>query len=416
MATIKPFKGIRPPQDLVEQVASRPYDVLNSAEAREEAAGNEKSLYHIIKPEIDFPVGTDEHDERVYRKAAENFRMFQDKGWLVQDDKENYYIYAQTMNGKTQYGLVVGAYVPDYMNGVIKKHELTRRDKEEDRMKHVRVNNANIEPVFFAYPDNAVLDAVIARYTAQKPVYDFVAPDDGFGHTFWIIDRQEDIEVITKEFAKMPALYIADGHHRSAAAALVGAEKAGQNPNHRGDEEYNYFMAVCFPANQLTIIDYNRVVKDLNGLTSAQLLEKLAENFTVEDKGAEEYRPSGLHNFSMYLDGRWYSLTAKPGTYDDNDPIGVLDVTVLSNLVLDRILDIKDLRTSKRIDFVGGIRGLGELKRRVDSGEMKAAFALYPVSMQQLINIADTGNIMPPKTTWFEPKLRSGVVIHSFEE
>ena len=416
MATIKPFKGIRPPQDLVEQVASRPYDVLNSAEAREEAAGNEKSLYHIIKPEIDFPVGTDEHDERVYRKAAENFQMFQDKGWLVQDDKENYYIYAQTMNGKTQYGLVVGAYVPDYMNGVIKKHELTRRDKEEDRMKHVRVNNANIEPVFFAYPDNAVLDAVIARYTAQKPVYDFVAPDDGFGHTFWIIDRQEDIEVITKEFAKMPALYIADGHHRSAAAALVGAEKAGQNPNHRGDEEYNYFMAVCFPANQLTIIDYNRVVKDLNGLTSAQLLEKLAENFTVEDKGAEEYRPSGLHNFSMYLDGRWYSLTAKPGTYDDNDPIGVLDVTVLSNLVLDRILDIKDLRTSKRIDFVGGIRGLGELKRRVDSGEMKAAFALYPVSMQQLINIADTGNIMPPKTTWFEPKLRSGVVIHSFEE
>ena len=416
MATIKPFKGIRPPQDLVEQVASRPYDVLNSAEAREEAAGNEKSLYHIIKPEIDFPVGTDEHDERVYRKAAENFRMFQDKGWLVQDDKENYYIYAQTMNGKTQYGLVVGAYVPDYMNGVIKKHELTRRDKEEDRMKHVRVNNANIEPVFFAYPDNAVLDAVIARYTAQKPVYDFVAPDDGFGHTFWIIDRQEDIEVITEEFAKMPALYIADGHHRSAAAALVGAEKAGQNPNHRGDEEYNYFMAVCFPANQLTIIDYNRVVKDLNGLTSAQLLEKLAENFTVEDKGAEEYRPSGLHNFSMYLDGRWYSLTAKPGTYDDNDPIGVLDVTVLSNLVLDRILDIKDLRTSKRIDFVGGIRGLGELKRRVDSGEMKAAFALYPVSMQQLINIADTGNIMPPKTTWFEPKLRSGVVIHSFEE
>lgn len=416
MATIKPFKGIRPPQDLVEQVASRPYDVLNSAEAREEAAGNEKSLYHIIKPEIDFPVGTDEHDERVYRKAAENFQMFQDKGWLVQDDKENYYIYAQTMNGKTQYGLVVGAYVPDYMNGVIKKHELTRRDKEEDRMKHVRVNNANIEPVFFAYPDNAVLDAVIARYTAQKPVYDFVAPDDGFGHTFWIIDRQEDIEVITEEFAKMPALYIADGHHRSAAAALVGAEKAGQNPNHRGDEEYNYFMAVCFPANQLTIIDYNRVVKDLNGLTSAQLLEKLAENFTVEDKGAEEYRPSGLHNFSMYLDGRWYSLTAKPGTYDDNDPIGVLDVTVLSNLVLDRILDIKDLRTSKRIDFVGGIRGLGELKRRVDSGEMKAAFALYPVSMQQLINIADTGNIMPPKTTWFEPKLRSGVVIHSFEE
>ena len=350
MATIKPFKGIRPPQDLVEQVASRPYDVLNSAEAREEAAGNEKSLYHIIKPEIDFPVGTDEHDERVYRKAAENFRMFQDKGWLVQDDKENYYIYAQTMNGKTQYGLVVGAYVPDYMNGVIKKHELTRRDKEEDRMKHVRVNNANIEPVFFAYPDNAVLDAVIARYTAQKPVYDFVAP--------------EDIEVITKEFAKMPALYIADGHHRSAAAALVGAEKAGQNPNHRGDEEYNYFMAVCFPANQLTIIDYNRVVKDLNGLTPGEFLAAVGKNFTVEEKGTEIYKPAGLHNFSLYLDGKWYSLTAKPGTYNDNDPIGVLDVTISSNLILDEILGIKDLRSDKRIDFVGGIRGLGELKKR----------------------------------------------------
>ena len=378
MARIKPFKGIGTPKDLIEQVVSRPYDVLNSEEAREEAKGNEKSLYHIIKPEIDFPVGTDEHDPAVYLKAAANFRMFQEKGWLVQDNEECYYVYAQTMNGKTQYGLVVGAYVPDYMNGVIKKHELTRRDKEEDRMKHVRVNNANIEPVFFAYPDNAVLDAVIARYTAQKPVYDFVAPDDGFGHTFWIIDKQEDIDVITKEFAKMPALYIADGHHRSAAAALVGAEKAKQNPNHRGDEEYNYFMAVCFPANQLTIIDYNRVVKDLNGLTPAELLEKLNESFVVEDKGTEEYRPAALHNFSMYLDGRWYSLTARPGTYDDNDPIGVLDVTVLSNLVLDRILDIKDLRTSKRIDFVGGIRGLGELKRRVDSGEMKAAFALYP--------------------------------------
>ena len=390
MATIKPFKGIRPPQDLVEQVASRPYDVLNSAEAREEAAGNEKSLYHIIKPEIDFPVGTDEHDERVYRKAAENFQMFQDKGWLVQD-------------------------VPDYMNGVIKKHELTRRDKEEDRMKHVRVNNANIEPVFFAYPDNAVLDAVIARYTAQKPVYDFVAPDDGFGHTFWIIDRQEDIEVITEEFAKMPALYIADGHHRSAAAALVGAEKAGQNPNHRGDEEYNYFMAVCFPANQLTIIDYNRVVKDLNGLTPGEFLAAVGKNFTVEEKGTEIYKPAGLHNFSLYLDGKWYSLTAKPGTYNDNDPIGVLDVTISSNLILDEILGIKDLRSDKRIDFVGGIRGLGELKKRVDSGEMKVALALYPVSMKQLMDIADTGNIMPPKTTWFEPKLRSGLVIHKLD-
>ena len=415
MAIIKPFKGIRPPQNLLEQVASRPYDVLNSEEARAEAEGNEKSLYHIIKPEIDFPVGTDEHDECVYSKAAENFQLFQDKGWLVQDSKENYYIYAQTMNGKTQYGLVVGAYVPDYMNGVIKKHELTRRDKEEDRMKHVRVNNANIEPVFFAYPDNDKLDVIIKKYTLEKPVYDFIAPGDGFGHTFWIIDQSEDIAAITAEFAKMPDLYIADGHHRSAAAALVGAEKAKQNPNHKGDEEYNYFMAVCFPANQLTIIDYNRVVKDLNGLTPEQFLGALNKNFIVEEKGADIYKPSGLHNFSLYLGGKWYSLTAKAGTYNDNDPIGVLDVTISSNLILDEILGIKDLRSDKRIDFVGGIRGLGELKKRVDSGEMKVALALYPVSMKQLMDIADTGNIMPPKTTWFEPKLRSGLVIHKLE-
>ena len=412
MAIIKPFKGVRPPQDLVEQVASRPYDVLNSEEARIEAEGNEKSLYHIIKPEIDFPVGTDEHDERVYQKAAENFRMFQEKGWLVQDDKENYYVYAQTMNGKTQYGLVVGAYVPDYMNGVIKKHELTRRDKEEDRMKHVRVNNANIEPVFFAYPDNAALDAVISRYTAGKPVYDFIAPGDGFGHTFWIIDQSEDIAAITTEFAKMPALYIADGHHRTAAAALVGHEKAKANPNHTGDEEYNFFLAVAFPASQLKIIDYNRVVRDLNGLTPEQFLARLAENFDVKDMGTEEYRPNALHNFSLYLSGHWYSLTARPGTYKPDDPIGVLDVTVSSDLILRDILGITDLRSDKRIDFVGGIRGLSELKRRVDSGEMAMALALYPVSMTQLMTIADTGNIMPPKTTWFEPKLRSGLVIH----
>ena len=415
MAIIKPFKGIRPPQELVEQVASRPYDVLNSDEARTEAEGNEKSLYHIIKPEIDFPVGTDEHDERVYAKAAENFQLFQDKGWLVQDSKENYYIYAQTMNGKTQYGLVVGAYVPDYMNGVIKKHELTRRDKEEDCMKHVRVNNANIEPVFFAYPDNEQLDAIIRKYTAEKPVYDFVAPDDGFGHTFWVIDQEEDIAAVTAAFAQMPALYIADGHHRSAAAALVGAEKAKQNPQHRGDEEYNYFMAVCFPAGQLTIIDYNRVVKDLNGLTPVEFLAALEKNFVVEEKGADIYKPAGLHNFALYLDNKWYSLTAKEGTYNDNDPIGVLDVTISSNLILDEILGIKDLRSDKRIDFVGGIRGLGELKKRVDSGEMKVALALYPVSMKQLMDIADTGNIMPPKTTWFEPKLRSGLIIHKLD-
>lgn len=415
MAVIKPFKGVRPPKSMVEEVASRPYDVLNSEEAREEAKGNEKSLYHIIKPEIDFPVGTDEHDSAVYDKAVENFKMFQEKGWLVQDDKENYYVYAQTMNGKTQYGLVVGAYVPDYMNGVIKKHELTRRDKEEDRMKHVRVNNANIEPVFFAYPDNAELDSIVAKYTAREPEYDFIAPGDGFGHTLWVIDEKDDIDRITALFADMPALYIADGHHRSAAAALVGAEKAAQNPNHKGDEEYNYFMAVCFPASQLTIIDYNRVVKDLNGLTAEQFLKALEKDFIVEEKCESIYKPSSLHNFSLYLAGKWYSLTAKPGTYDDNDPIGVLDVTISSNLILDEILGIKDLRSDKRIDFVGGIRGLGELKKRVDSGEMAMALALYPVSMKQLMDIADTGNIMPPKTTWFEPKLRSGLVIHKLE-
>ncbi len=412
MAVVKPFKGIRPPQDLVEQVASLPYDVLSSDEARKKACGNEKSLYHIIKPEIDFPEGTDDHDPRVYQKAAENFQKFQDKGWLVQDEKERYYIYAQTMKGKTQYGLVVGAYVPDYLNGVIKKHELTRRDKEEDRMKHVRASDANIGPVFLAYPDNAVLDAVVAKYVAEPPVYDFVAPEDGFGHTFWIIDKDEDIETVTKAFAAIPALYIADGHHRSAAAALVGAEKAKQNPNHRGDEEYNYFMAVCFPANQLTVIDYNRVVRDLNGLTPQQFLDKLTPNFVVEEKGTEIYKPDVIHNFGLYMDGKWYSLTAKEGTYDDKDPIGVLDVTISSNLILDKILGIKDLRSDKRIDFVGGIRGLGELKKRVDSGEMKMALALYPVSMKQIMDIADTGNIMPPKTTWFEPKLRSGIIIH----
>lgn len=415
MARIKPFKGLRPPKCWVEQVASRPYDVLNSEEARAEAAGNEKSLYHIIKPEIDFPVGTDEHDPAVYLKAAANFRMFQEKGWLVQDEKECYYVYAQTMNGKTQYGLVVGAYVPDYMNGVIKKHELTRRDKEEDRMKHVRATNANIEPVFFAYPDHAEVDRIVAKYTARKPEYDFIAPGDGFGHTFWVIDEEADIARITKIFAAVPALYIADGHHRSAAAALVGAEKAQQNPAHTGTEEYNYFMAVCFPANQLTIIDYNRVVKDLNGLSDEAFLQKLAEHFYVEEKGTEEYKPNALHNFSLYLSGKWYSLTARPGTYDDNDPIGVLDVTISSRLILDEILGIKDLRSDKRIDFVGGIRGLGELKRRVDSGEMRMALALYPVTMKQLMDIADTGNIMPPKTTWFEPKLRSGLVIHKLE-
>jgi len=412
MATIKPFKGIRPPKNLVEKVASRPYDVLNSDEARSEAQGNPYSLYHIIKPEIDFPQGTDEHDEIVYLKAAENFAKFRKQGWLVQDEDEKFYVYAQTMNGKTQYGLVVCASVEDYMNGNIKKHELTRKDKEEDRMKHVRVNNANIEPVFFAYPNNEELDAIVAKITSQTPEYDFVAEFDGFGHTFWIIDDKKIIEQIVKIFAKIPYLYIADGHHRSAAAALVGDEKRRNNPEHCGDEEYNYFMAVCFPDNQLTIIDYNRLVKDLNGLSDNEFLEKLSTNFDVELKGKEIYKPEKLHDFAMYLSGNWYRLTAKPFTYNDNDPIGVLDVTISSNLILDEILGIKDLRTDKRIDFVGGIRGLGELKKRVDSGEMRLALALFPVSMKQLIDIADTGNIMPPKTTWFEPKLRSGLVIH----
>ena len=396
-------------------MASRPYDVLSSEEARKEAGDNEMSLYHIIKPEINFEPGTSEYDPRVYTSAAEHFKEFQDKHWLVQDQDEHYYIYAQTMNGKTQYGLVVAACVNDYLTGVIKKHELTRRDKEEDRMKHVRVCNANMEPVFFAYPDDDVLTALLQRYAATKPVYDFVAPDDGFRHQFWIINDQNDIATITAEFAKMPHLYIADGHHRSAAAALVGAEKAKQNPNHTGNEEYNYFMAVCFPASQLTILDYNRVVKDLNGLTPEEFLKKLSEDFEVEDKGEAIYKPQHIHEFSLYLDKHWYSLVAKPQAYDDNDPIKSLDVDISSRLILDKLMGIKDLRSDKRIDFVGGLRGLEELKRRVDSGEMRWALALYPVSMKQIMNIADTGNIMPPKATWFEPKLRSGLVIHRLD-
>ena len=412
MARIKPFKGVRPPQQYVEKVESRPYDVLDSEEARAEAGNNEMSLYHIIKPEIDFESGTSEYDPKVYEQAAANFKKFQDKGWLVQDADDHYYIYAQTMNGRTQYGLVVGAWVDDYMNGVIKKHELTRRDKEEDRMKHVRVNDANIEPVFFAYPDNDVLNAIIMAYAATKPEYDFIAPIDGFRHQFWVISNPQHITTITQEFEKMPNLYIADGHHRSAAAALVGAEKARLNPNHRGDEEYNYFMAVCFQASQLTILDYNRVVKDLNSLTSEQFLQRLAESFDVTCMGSDIYKPQQLHEFSLYLDGQWYKLNAKDGTYDNTDPIGVLDVDISSRLILDNILGIRDLRSDKRIDFVGGLRGLEELKRRVDSGEMRMALALYPVTMQQIMDIADSGKIMPPKATWFEPKLRSGLVIH----
>ena len=412
MARVKPFKGLRPPRELVEQVESRPYDVLDSDEARAEAGNNEKSLYHIIKPEIDFPVGTSEYDARVYERAAENFAKFQREGWLVQDADDHYYVYAQTMNGHTQYGIVVGAAVDDYMNGVILKHELTRRDKEEDRMKHVRVCDANIEPVFLAYPDDDVLDAVVARYTLQEPEYDFIAPVDGFRHQFWIIDKEEDITAVTERFALMPHLYIADGHHRTAAAALVGAEKAKANPTHTGTEEYNYLMAVCFPASQLTILDYNRVVKDLNGHSPAEFLTLLEKDFVVSPQGTEPYRPARLHEFSLYLKGEWYSLMLKPGLVDETDPIESLDVSISSKRILDEILGIKDLRSDKRIDFVGGLRGLSELKRRVDSGEMQMALALYPVSMQQIIRIADSGNIMPPKATWFEPKLRSGLVVH----
>ena len=410
---IKPFRGIRPPKELVEQVSSRPYDVLNSDEARQEAAGNEMSLYHIIKPEINFAPGTDEHDPRVYPEAKQQYQRFKLKGWLVQDPGERYYVYAQTMNGRTQYGLVVGAWVDDYLEGRIKKHELTRRDKEEDRMKHVRVLNANMEPVFFAYPHRDDLDAIVANVCQGKPEYDFVAAPEGFRHTFWVIDDKETIEQITSIFAEIPAMYIADGHHRSAAAAGVGAELKAKGLKANG--EWEYFLAVCFPDNQLNIIDYNRVVRDLNGLSEAQFLDALKADFEVEDKGTEIYKPNQLHNFSLYIGGHWYSLTAKTGRYDDADPIGVLDVTISSNLILDKILGIKDLRSDKRIDFVGGIRGLGELKRRVDSGEMKMALALYPVTMKQIIDIADSGNIMPPKTTWFEPKLRSGLVIHELE-
>ena len=415
MPRVKPFRGVRPPQALVEEVESRPYDVLDSDEARVEAGNNEKSLYHIIKPEINFPEGTSEYDPRVYESGADQFKKFQQEGWLVQDNEENYYLYAQTMNGKTQYGIVLCCHVDDYMNNVIKKHELTRRDKEEDRMKHVRNTNANIEPVFLAYKSSQPLIELINRIAKETPVYDFVAPIDHFRHQFWVIADPKDKEVITTEFDKMDALYIADGHHRSAAAALVGAERAKQNPNNTGNEEYNFYMAVCFPAEQLTILDYNRVVKDLNGLTKDEFLKALGKNFIVEDMGTENYRPKKLHEFSAYLEGHWYRLEAKEGTFNPNDPIGVLDVDISSRLILDEILGITDLRGDKRIDFVGGLRGLEELKRRVDNGEMKFALALYPVTMEQIMNIADSGKIMPPKATWFEPKLRSGLVIHKLD-
>lgn len=415
MAIIKAFKGLRPPKELAAQVASRPYDVLNSEEARIEAQGNPMSLLRIIKPEIEFEPGFDEHAPEVYAKASEMFQLFQTNEWLKPDEKENLYVYAQTMNGRTQYGLVACAAVDDYLNNVIKKHELTRKDKEEDRMKHVRVTNANMEPVFFTYPAVNEIDCIVSELVNSKNAdYDFVA-NDGFGHHFWVIDNEQTIKRLIELFEKVPSTYVADGHHRTAAAALVGAEKRSQNPNYTGEEEFNYFLAVHFPDNQLQIIDYNRVVKDLNGLSESELLEKIKIDFDLQHIGTEIYKPDQLHTFSMYLAGQWYKLVAKEGRYNDNDPIGVLDVTILSDLVLNKILGIEDLRTDKRIDFVGGIRGLGELKRRVDSGEMKVAFALYPVSMKQLIDIADSGNIMPPKTTWFEPKLRSGLVVHTLD-
>ena len=414
MAKVKPFRGVRPPKEYVEKVASKPYDVLSSEEARAEAGDNEMCLYHIIKPEIDFEPGTGEHEPKVYDKAVENFKKFQEKGWLVQDPQDCYYIYAQTMDGRTQYGFVVGASVEDYLTGRIKKHELTRREKEADRMHHIEINNANIEPVFLAFPDNNILEDIIDRTAQTAPEYDFVS-EDGIGHTLWVIKDKETIDTITKEFGEIPYLYIADGHHRTAAAAHVGEEKAKADPNHNGTEEYNYLLAVCFPQSHLKVMDYNRVVVDLNGNTEEQFLEKLNDKFIVEEKGTEIYAPAKLHNFSLYLGGKWYSLTAKEGTYDDNDPIGVLDVTISSDYILRDILGITDLRTDKRIDFVGGIRGLGELKRRVDSGEMKMALALYPVTMKQIIDIADSGKIMPPKATWFEPKLRSGLIIHKLD-
>ena len=414
MAKVKPFRGVRPPKEYVEKVASKPYDVLSSEEARAEAGDNEMSLYHIIKPEIDFEPGTGEHEPKVYDKAVENFKKFQDKGWLVQDPEDYYYIYAQTMDGRTQYGFVVGASVEDYLTGRIKKHELTRREKEADRMHHIEINNANIEPVFLAFPDNSTLEDIIDRTAQTTPEYDFVS-EDGIGHTLWVIKDKETIDTITREFGEIPYLYIADGHHRTAAAAHVGEEKAKADPNHNGTEEYNYLLAVCFPQSHLKVMDYNRVVVDLNGNTEEQFLEKLADKFIVEEKGTEIYKPAKLHNFSLYLGGKWYSLTAKEGTYDDNDPIGVLDVTISSDYILRDILGITDLRSDKRIDFVGGIRGLGELKQRVDSGEMKMALALYPVTMKQIIDIADSGKIMPPKATWFEPKLRSGLIIHKLD-
>ncbi len=410
MVRVKPFAAVRPPKDVVTEVSCPPYDVLSSEEAKKMAG--EKSLLHITKPEIDFSPILDEKDPKVYEEAVKNFKDWQSRGWLRQDGKECYYVYAQTMEGRTQYGLVLCAHTDDYVNGTIKRHELTRKEKEDDRMVHIRIQNANIEPVFFAYKDNAELDKIVSAKVKEEPEYKFT-DENGFGHCFWVIDDDVTIRRITELFtSKVEAFYVADGHHRTAAAARVGAEKKAQNPDHKGTEEYNYFMAVCFPESQLKILDYNRVVKDLNGLSPEQFIQALRKDFDVKEEGTAEFRPRHLHEFSMYLGGKWYSLEAKPGRFDDKDPIGVLDVTVLSNLVLDKILGIKDLRTDKRIDFVGGIRGLGELSRRVDSGEMKVAFALYPVSMEQLIAIADSGKIMPPKTTWFEPKLRSGLAIH----
>lgn len=412
---LKSFRGYRPKKEFAHLIASRPYDVLSSEEARVEARGNPYSFLHVVKPEIDLPPAVDQYSKEVYLKGKENLYSLINDGILVQDEEPFLYIYAQTYLGKTQYGIVGCASVLDYMNNVIRKHELTRPDKEEDRKNHIRVTNFNAEPVFFAHPPHEEIEKIVSQITQSEPEYDFIAADS-IGHKFWVVKQRDVINRLEEIFAtEIPFTYVADGHHRTAAAALVGNERRHLDPKHTGQEEYNYFLAVLFPSDQLTILDYNRVVRDLNSLTPGQLLEKISKSFIVADKGEEIYRPAGLHNFSMYLEGRWYSLTAKKDIYTEEDPVRRLDVTILSMEILSNVLGITDLRKSKKIDFVGGLRGLGELKARVDSGEMKVAFALYPVTMEQLMEIADTENVMPPKTTWFEPKLRSGLVLHHLE-
>jgi uncharacterized protein (DUF1015 family) len=413
MSIFKPFKAARPASDKVKLVACRPYDVLSASEAKEEAFGNPDSFYHVIKPEIDFPEDHNPYDESVYKKGKGNYDQLKDSGVLKQDEKECFYVYQLIMDGHKQTGLVGCCAIDDYFDNHIKKHELTRPDKEEDRKNHVRFGKMNAEPVFFSYPHVSEIDSLVDSVkSASDPEYD-ITTDDGIQHTLWVISSDDDILKIENYFSsKVPSIYVADGHHRTAAGALVGQEFRERNNGSKDDgQRYNYFMSVVFPDNQLKIIDYNRVVKDLNGLSESDFMSKLENSFNVSEKSSQ-YRPASLHYIGMYLSGRWYELKAKTNTYDDNDPVGVLDVTILSKEVLEPLFDIVDLRRDKRIDFVGGIRGLGELEKRVDSGEMKVAFAMYPVSMQQLIDISDADLIMPPKVTWFEPKLRSGLFVH----